>query len=34
MDKVNLAIIYYSAYGTNYQLARWAEEAGKTAGKK
>ncbi|MCR1899025.1 NAD(P)H:quinone oxidoreductase [Irregularibacter muris] len=26
MKKVNLAIIYYSAYGTNYQLAKWAEE--------
>lgn len=32
MDKVNLAIIYYSAYGTNYQLAKWAEEGGKAAG--
>lgn len=29
---LNLAIIYYSAYGTNYQLAKWAEEAGKAAG--
>jgi NAD(P)H dehydrogenase (quinone) len=29
---LNLAVIYYSAYGTNYQLAKWAEEAGKSAG--
>ena len=27
MDKVKLAIIYYSSNGTNYQLAKWAEEA-------
>lgn len=27
MGKVNLAIIYYSATGNNYQLAKWAEEA-------
>lgn len=27
MDKVKLAIIYYSMTGTNYQLAKWAEEA-------
>ncbi|NLW39529.1 MAG: NAD(P)H:quinone oxidoreductase type IV [Tissierellia bacterium] len=27
MDKVKLAIIYYSSTGTNYQLAKWAEEA-------
>ena len=26
MDKVKLAIIYYSMTGTNYQLAKWAEE--------
>ncbi|GLO67792.1 MULTISPECIES: NAD(P)H:quinone oxidoreductase [Oceanobacillus] len=29
---VKLAIIYYSATGTNYQMAKWAEEAGKEAG--
>lgn len=29
---MKLAIIYYSAYGTNYQLAKWAEEAAKSAG--
>lgn len=29
---MNLAIIFYSAYGTNYQLARWAEEDAKKAG--
>ncbi|MDY0223127.1 MAG: NAD(P)H:quinone oxidoreductase type IV [Desulfobacterium sp.] len=27
MKKVKLAIIYYSMTGTNYQLAKWAEEA-------
>ncbi|HEX8548332.1 MAG TPA: NAD(P)H-dependent oxidoreductase [Cytophagaceae bacterium] len=27
MEKVKLAIIYYSATGANYQLAQWAEEA-------
>lgn len=32
MDKVKLAIIYYSMGGTNYQLARWAEEGAKEAG--
>ncbi|WP_249869477.1 NAD(P)H:quinone oxidoreductase [Oceanobacillus saliphilus] len=32
MDNVKLAIIYYSATGTNYQMAKWAEEAGKAAG--
>lgn len=32
MDKVKLAIIYYSMTGTNYQLAKWAEEAAKEAG--
>lgn len=32
MDKLKLAVIYYSATGTNYQLAQWAEEAGKNSG--
>lgn len=32
MDKVKLAVIYYSMGGTNYQLARWAEEAAQEAG--
>lgn len=32
MKDVKLAIIYYSATGTNYQLARWAEKAAKDAG--
>lgn len=32
MDKVKLAVIYYSSIGTNYQLAKWAEEAAKEAG--
>ncbi|NMA84666.1 MAG: NAD(P)H:quinone oxidoreductase [Epulopiscium sp.] len=27
MEKVKLAIIYYSSTGTNYQLAQWAEKA-------
>ena len=26
MDKVKLAVIYYSSTGSNYQLAKWAEE--------
>ena len=26
MEKIKLAIIYYSATGTNYQLAKWAEK--------
>ncbi|SDC28809.1 NAD(P)H dehydrogenase (quinone) [Pelagirhabdus alkalitolerans] len=29
---VNLAIIYYSATGTNYQLAEWAKEAAEETG--
>lgn len=32
MEKVKLAIIYYSSTGTNYQLSRWAEEGAKEAG--
>lgn len=32
MANVKLAIIYYSSTGTNYQLARWAEEAAKEQG--
>ena len=32
MKNVKLAIIYYSATGTNYQLSRWAEKAAKEAG--
>ncbi|MBD8067688.1 NAD(P)H:quinone oxidoreductase [Bacillus sp. PS06] len=32
MSNVNLAIIYYSSTGTNYQLSKWAEEGGKEAG--
>lgn len=32
MEKVNLAVIYYSAYGTNYQLSKWAEEGAIEAG--
>lgn len=32
MTNVNLAIIYYSSTGTNYELAKWAQEAGKEAG--
>lgn len=32
MDKVKLAIIYYSATGINYQLAKMAEEGGIEAG--
>ncbi len=29
---INLAVIYYSATGTNHQLAQWAAEGGKEAG--
>jgi len=32
MDKVKLAVVYYSSSGTNYQLAKWAEEGAKEAG--
>lgn len=32
MANVKLAIIFYSSTGTNYQLARWAEEGAKQAG--
>lgn len=32
MNMVKLAVIYYSSTGINYQLAQWAEEAGKEAG--
>ncbi|MFD2611650.1 NAD(P)H:quinone oxidoreductase [Paenibacillus gansuensis] len=31
-SKVNLAVIYYSSTGTNYQLAQWAAEGGRQAG--
>jgi len=32
MTQVKLAIIYYSATGTNYQMAQWASEGAKEAG--
>ncbi|RNF39215.1 NAD(P)H:quinone oxidoreductase [Planococcus salinus] len=32
MSNVKLAIIYYSSTGTNYQMAKWAEEAASGAG--
>src|SRR5699024_10980197 len=32
MSKSNLAIIYYSYTGTNYQIANWTEESAKEAG--
>ena len=32
MSTVNLAVIYYSSTGTNYQLSQWAAEAAKEAG--
>ncbi|PIC57386.1 NAD(P)H:quinone oxidoreductase, type IV [Sporosarcina sp. P12(2017)] len=32
MSKVKLAVIFYSMGGTNYQLAKWAEESAKEAG--
>ena len=32
MTKTKLAVIYYSMGGTNYQLAKWAEEGAKEVG--
>lgn len=32
MEKTKLAIIYYSSTGSNYKLAKWAEEAALEAG--
>ncbi|WP_077330029.1 NAD(P)H:quinone oxidoreductase [Virgibacillus siamensis] len=32
MENVKLAVIFYSMGGTNYQLAKWAEEGAKEAG--
>src|SRR5690625_3626251 len=32
MSQVKLAIVYYSQTGTNYQLAKWAEEGAKENG--
>ncbi|AHM58741.1 multimeric flavodoxin WrbA [Flammeovirgaceae bacterium 311] len=32
MKNIKLAVIYYSATGTNYQLAKWAEAAATEAG--
>ncbi|TVX98823.1 NAD(P)H:quinone oxidoreductase [Paenibacillus cremeus] len=32
MLNVNLAVIYYSSTGTNYQLAQWAADGGREAG--
>ncbi len=32
MQNVNLVIVYYSMSGTNYQLAKWAEESAKELG--
>ncbi|WP_186578110.1 NAD(P)H:quinone oxidoreductase [Aquibacillus kalidii] len=32
MSNVKLAVIYYSMSGTNYELAKWAEEGAKEAG--
>lgn len=29
---INLAIVYYSSTGTNYQMAQWAADAGREAG--
>lgn len=34
MEDLKLAVIYYSSTGTNYQLAKWAEEAAKSNGVK
>lgn len=32
MDQVNLAVIFYSSTGANYQLAQWAADAASQAG--
>src|SRR5690625_7869075 len=32
MSKVKLAVVFYSMGGTNYELAKWAEEGAKEAG--
>jgi NAD(P)H dehydrogenase (quinone) len=32
MANVNMAIVFYSSTGTNYQLAQWAAEGGREAG--
>lgn len=32
MEKIKLAILYYSSTGTNYQMAKWADEAATNAG--
>lgn len=32
MSKVKLAVVFYSMGGTNYQLAKWAEDGAKEAG--
>ena len=32
MTNVKLAVVYYSSTGTNYQLAKWAEEGAKETG--
>jgi NAD(P)H dehydrogenase (quinone) len=32
MDKIKLAVIFYSSYGTNYKLAKWAQEGAEAAG--
>lgn len=32
MSNVNVAVVFYSMGGTNYQLAKWAEEGAKEAG--
>lgn len=34
MKNVKLAVIFYSSTGTNFQLAKWAAEAGREAGAK
>ncbi|UOQ93489.1 NAD(P)H:quinone oxidoreductase [Halobacillus shinanisalinarum] len=32
MENVKLAVIYYSSTGTNYKMAKWAEDGAKQAG--
>ena len=32
ITSIRLAVIYYSSGGTNYQLAKWAEEGAREVG--
>ncbi|HLS36416.1 MAG TPA: NAD(P)H-dependent oxidoreductase, partial [Bacillota bacterium] len=32
MENINVAIVYYSSTGTNYQMAKWAKEEAESLG--